>query len=275
MGRGRKLNTLDGFKRALKGKYGIGEGEHYKPWLRVQDVKSRGVRSQPWGRKTNREHHTFSAIETEFFYLAEFCDSVIDIREQFPLFPLNISQLIANSIEVKHPTVPGTDTPNIITTDFLLTLLVDGEITYKAISVKPASEASNLRVMEKIDIERIWWELLGIEFQVFTGNELTRVQSKNISWATFPFRSSPSSFNAEIIEQALCLLQKNKCITYDVCELFCDKLGVVQEDALNLLQLLIAEKMIEVDMSYLIEESEFIEITAINLDQRLTSNGYY
>lgn len=275
MGRKRKLETLDDFKRALKGKYGIGEGLNYKPWLRVQDVSSRGVRSQPWGRKTNREHHTFSSIETEFFYLAEFCDSVIDIREQFPLFPLNISQLIANSIGVKHPTVPGTDTPNIITTDFLLTLLVDGEIIYKAISVKPASEASNLRVMEKIDIERIWWDLLGIEFQIFTGNELTQIQSKNISWATFPFRSSASSFNAETIEHALCLLQEGTCITYDVCELFCDKLGVVPEDALNLLQLLIAEKMIEVDMSYLIEDSEFIEIMAINLEQRLTSNGHY
>jgi hypothetical protein len=53
----RKLKTFDDFKRSLKNKYGIGEGEFYKPWLRVQDVKSRGVRSQVLGLKTGRTHH--------------------------------------------------------------------------------------------------------------------------------------------------------------------------------------------------------------------------
>lgn len=42
MGRGRKLETFEDYSRALKGKYGLGEGKNYKPWLRVQDVKSEG-----------------------------------------------------------------------------------------------------------------------------------------------------------------------------------------------------------------------------------------
>lgn len=52
MGRGRRLETFEDYSRALKGKYGLGEGKDYKPWLRVQDVKSRGIRSQIYGRKT-------------------------------------------------------------------------------------------------------------------------------------------------------------------------------------------------------------------------------
>lgn len=72
MGRGRKLETFDDFKRALKNKYGLGEGHTYKPWLRVQDVKSQGVRSQIWGRKTKREHHMLSSIESEFFISQNF-----------------------------------------------------------------------------------------------------------------------------------------------------------------------------------------------------------
>ncbi|CQJ04585.1 TnsA endonuclease [Yersinia frederiksenii] len=51
MGKGRKLETLGDYQRALKDKYGIGAGVEYKPWLRVQDVKSQGVRSQVFGRK--------------------------------------------------------------------------------------------------------------------------------------------------------------------------------------------------------------------------------
>ena len=44
MSRGRKLESLQDYQRALKNKYGIGEGSDYKPWLRVQDVKSHGTR---------------------------------------------------------------------------------------------------------------------------------------------------------------------------------------------------------------------------------------
>ena len=53
----RKLETFDDFNRALKNKYGIGENSSYKPWLRVQDVKSSGVRSQIYGVKSGRTHH--------------------------------------------------------------------------------------------------------------------------------------------------------------------------------------------------------------------------
>ncbi len=42
MARGRKLENLEDFKRALKGQYGIGTGKDYKPWLRVQSVNSKG-----------------------------------------------------------------------------------------------------------------------------------------------------------------------------------------------------------------------------------------
>lgn len=274
MGRGRKLETFDDFKRALKNKYGLGEGHTYKPWLRVQDVKSQGVRSQIWGRKTKREHHMLSSIESEFFYLAEFCDSVIDIREQFPLLPLNISQKIASLIDVKHPTIPVTNTPNIITTDFLLTMEVQGKTVYKAISIKPERESNKQRVLEKIDIERVWWELLGVQFQYFTGNELTRIQSRNISWVTAPFRSAQSKFTDAQSRHALSLLRQEKYLIVDICSIFVDEIAIEPEDAQNLLRYLIAEKLLTVDMSYSIEESGFIDVIDIDFEQRLVANGY-
>jgi len=93
MARGRKLETLKDFKRSLKNKYGLGEGAAYKPWLRIQDVKSRGVSSKIQGLKVNRDHHTLSSLETQFFYLAEFSESVIDIREQFSLSVFQVNFL--------------------------------------------------------------------------------------------------------------------------------------------------------------------------------------
>ncbi|WP_420848501.1 TnsA endonuclease N-terminal domain-containing protein [Pseudovibrio axinellae] len=45
-----------------------------------------------------------------------------------------------------------------MTTDFLLTCQRDGQLSYKAICVKPAEELTNQRTAEKIDIERDFWE---------------------------------------------------------------------------------------------------------------------
>jgi hypothetical protein len=111
MDRGRKLESLKDFERALKNKYGIGQGSEYKPWIRIQDVKSPGTRSLIYGRKSQRSHHMLSSIESEHFYLAEFSNSVVDIREQFPLLPLNYTQKIANILGVEHPKHPITKEP--------------------------------------------------------------------------------------------------------------------------------------------------------------------
>ncbi|MEZ9440783.1 TnsA endonuclease N-terminal domain-containing protein [Vibrio atlanticus] len=120
----RKLEKLADFKRALKQSYGLGEGANYTPWIRVQDVKSHGHSGKIEGIKSGRTHHTLSEQESCFFYLAEFSDSVIDIREQFPLLPLSLSLKIAQSLGIehpKHPKHPITKDPVIMTTDFLLT----------------------------------------------------------------------------------------------------------------------------------------------------------
>ncbi|CNG85988.1 TnsA endonuclease N-terminal domain-containing protein [Yersinia massiliensis] len=275
MGKGRKLETLGDYQRALKDKYGIGAGVEYKPWLRVQDVKSQGVRSQVFGRKVPRVHHFLSSLETQFFYLAEFTDDVIDIREQFPLLPLNVSQKIAKTIGVEHPTHPNTGEPIIVTTDFLLTLqTVHGE-RYQAVSVKPESEFKNQRSLEKIDIERIWWELLGVNFKYFTGNELTCVQSKNINWATSPFRQQVTMFSGGQIEHALSTLQIGKCFVHDLCDCFYSKNITNKDNSLTLVRYLIASKFISIDLSVNIENAGIIDITGIQLSRRGMENGNY
>ncbi len=178
MASGRKLKTHNNFERALKNKYGLGQGSKYKPWLRIQDVKSHGSRKLIYGRKTQREHHMLSSIESEHFYLAEFTDSVTDIREQFPIFPLNYTLKVAKILGVEHPKHPETKDPIIVTTDQLLTIHTPQAIIYHAVSIKPKKESYDLRVQEKIDLERVCWGLLGVKFSFFTGNELTRIQKR-------------------------------------------------------------------------------------------------
>lgn len=272
---GRKLKTFDDFKRSLKNKYGIGEGKSYKPWLRVQDVKSKGVRSQISGLKTERTHHTLSSLETELFYLVEFSDSVIDIREQFPLFPINLSIKIAEALGVDHPIHPETKVPIIITTDFLLTRQINGEIVFEAVSVKSEDESDDPRVLEKIEIERVWWELLGIKFSYFIGSELTKTQSSNINWATHPIRSENNIFTEVEMNAALSVLTIGQHLIRDICNLFISQLGLGHEAALTMLRCLIATKNIEVDLTYQLENADFIEIRNINIAKESLVSGNY
>src|SRR5690625_7154411 len=95
-----------------------------------------------------------SEHESCFFYIAEFCDSVIDIREQFPLLPLDLSVKIAKTFGVDHPIVPGTKSPNVMTTDFVLTRSDGVNTWYEAVSVKPAGKLTAKRAAEKLESER-------------------------------------------------------------------------------------------------------------------------
>lgn len=273
MGRGRKLESLKDFERALKSKYGIGQGSEYKPWLRIQDVKSEGKRSLIYGRKSQRDHHMMSSIENEHFHLAEFSCNVVDIREQFPIFPLNFTQKVAKILGVEHPTHPHTKEPIIMTTDQLLTIDTPQGIIYHAVSVKPEDESSDLRVLEKLDIERVCWELLGVKFRYFTGNELTRVQSSNLEWASSPFRENPTSFSFEQLDYALSIINVGQLFIEDLCNQFISMNITSHDDALLLVRFLIADHLIDVDLSTNISESGLIDVRYVADHQRGTLYG--
>ncbi|HFL4395087.1 TPA: transposase, partial [Escherichia coli] len=56
MARGRRLKSYLDYENALGDGIGVGYGQSYQPWLRAQDVKSRGNRSIVFGLKTFRNH---------------------------------------------------------------------------------------------------------------------------------------------------------------------------------------------------------------------------
>ncbi|EAR55892.1 Tn7-like transposition protein A [Photobacterium sp. SKA34] len=273
MGRGRKLESFKDFERALKNKYGIGQGSDYKPWLRTVDVKSKGARSLIYGRKSQRDHHMMSSIESEHFFLAESLNCVVDIREQFPLLPLNLTQKVAKNLGVEHPKHPITKERIIMTTDQLLTIDSPQGTIYHAISVKPEDDSGDLRILEKIDIERVCWELLDVKFSYFTGNELTRVQSSNLQWASFPFRKNPISFSCDQIHCALSVVAVGQYFVEDLCSQLISRNITSHEDALLLVRFLIADKFIDVDLSTNIPESGLIDIKYVTAKQEDTLYG--
>ncbi len=105
--------------RFLKEGRGQGHGAQYSPWLTVQDVSSLGRATRIHGRKTEREHHLLSDIETSVFLLLDWSDAVIDIREQYPL-DREETRRIAAEMGVRHPFDTLGKCDIVMTTDFLV-----------------------------------------------------------------------------------------------------------------------------------------------------------
>lgn len=171
----------DKIARFLKEGRGQGNGAGYRPWLTVQDVSSLGRSSRIHSRKTGREHHLLSDIETALFLLLDWSDSVIDIREQFPL-DRNETRRIAADMGVRHPVDTHSQTDIVMTTDFLIDMRTDNGNVLIPRSAKPASELDKDRTLEKQEIERRYWHAKGGDWGLVTDFDLPAQRIKNLRW---------------------------------------------------------------------------------------------
>ena len=270
----RSFKSLEDYRRHIRNKWGLGEGGNYKPWFTVRDVKSKNAfRKEVFGLKTSRVHHLLSSLEAQLFYILEFRNDVIDLREQFPLLPLSLSERIARAAGLRHPQVVGSNTPFLMTTDILITLNDGSSDYYVAICVKPKEYLLKEDVLEKIEIERIWWESLEVPFYIFTEGEANEILSRNIAWATDPVRASTANELDPLLEDSLSIIQLGKQFKTELCDSLVSAFGIEPVRALNVLRCLIAKKYISVDMSYLIEESAIIDVLNVSKDYKGVSNG--
>ncbi|KIL74120.1 heteromeric transposase endonuclease subunit TnsA [Bacillus badius] len=161
---------------------GSGIGSDYKPWLNIQDVSSLGRSTRLRGIKTKRQHEFLSDLERNYFYITEYSDLVIDIREQFPLLPLEETIVIADELGLKHPADPKTGKPIVMTTDFFISLDKGQGLFEIARTIKMKDELLKERVLEKFEIEREYWRRRDIDWGIVTEEEIPKTMARNISY---------------------------------------------------------------------------------------------
>lgn len=160
---------------------GKGTGKSYKPWIQISDFSSRGKSRRVFSSKIGRHHELLSDVEWHFFLLLEFSRVVADIREQFPL-PRDETLSFAAKLGIKHPTYPSTRTHTVMTSDFLVTFIRNGVTSLEAFSCKMASDLENFRVLEKLELERIYFDSLGVPHRLVIDSELPVNKIRNIVW---------------------------------------------------------------------------------------------
>jgi len=165
-------------KRFKEGR-GNGEGKTYKPFLEVRDVPSSGRIHRLPSITHGRIVHLLSDLELAAFLLFDWSSNVIDIREQFPLDPNRTFEL-SQTCQISHPAFRGDY--QVMTTDFVIDIDINGKIHTQAISVKYSTDLKNKRVIEKQELERRYWESKEIEWFIFTENEVPNILIQNIKW---------------------------------------------------------------------------------------------
>ena len=136
----------------------------------------------------DRLHHLLSDTEFACFLTLEFSELVIDIREQFPLFPTEQAIDVAKQLGIRYPLYHGTQLHFVMTTDFLVTLqAADGTQHLAARSVKteadllPSNELK--RTIEKLELEKGLLQAQGVhDWKLVTEKTIGTKLIENLIW---------------------------------------------------------------------------------------------
>jgi len=263
-------------KRYLKEKRGEGEGVLYNPWIHIYDLPSEGQSSIVPGWKTEgRDHHLLSTWELYFFYLASWSRKVIDIREQYPLLshpkrpPLEETLAIAAERKIRHPQDNETKHPIVLTTDFLLTLEVDGKYIYHARTIKPVKELAKRRVIEKFELERRYWQARGVDWGIVTERDMPTTIVNNIEILYQPYFLPQFVDHEGLTDTAQVLtsmmLEETTATLAGVAKLCDHRLGVKRGSSLQAAYYLIATRQWRIDISQPLDAAKPLRILDVAL----------
>lgn len=181
MSRGIKKWTEEAITRLQREGRGKGRGPTYMPWVYITDMYSQGRTHELYSHKTGRQHQLLSDGERDAFVMLEWALDVIDIREQYPL-PRDISLEIAHELGIRHPYYPGTHVPTVMTLDFLVTKLANGEEAPEAFSVKVQEDLNEPSVVERLEIERAICQSMGVPYRILVKERMPTVKVRNLMW---------------------------------------------------------------------------------------------
>ena len=265
MAKRKRLTTEKTIRNKIREGRGVGRLADYQPWLRIQDVPSQGLACRSKGWKTQRVHHVLSLLELRHFYVLEWAPRVLDIREQFPLLPLEETIAIATSCGIRHPVHPVTRHPVVLTTDFVITIKASSAEPDLPQTVKYEDDLCSRRVLEKLELERRYWSARGKNLAIVTEEQIPKALAANVEWIhAYRYRENFSdlddlsfSLTASTVLKGIC---NHSLPLRDITMQLDDRMGVEVGTSLSITRYLIANRHLHVDMLQPINPSERLNL---------------
>lgn len=215
-----------------------------------------------------------SKLESRTFFGIEFKRDVIDIREQFPLLPLDVAIGIAERYGIRYPNVPRTKTPAVLTTDFLVTIKQGNDKGYLPIACKYRCDLQDRYALEKLEIQRLFWAALGCNLKVVTEEETDATAAENLSFISSFVRSNAGPLAT--IEESRLLPQRLPPRTYSIHSLVEELRAIGGLDAANATTYLYASiwnHALRIDLALDFQETGLIDVLDWDLDALRTEGG--
>lgn len=204
--------TKQKIERYRKEGRGKGIGETYKSWLTTSDMPNEynePMLMTPYSWKHQRIYYLLSELDIAYFYMLEWDDNVIDIRENFPL-----EQEILTKIVESYDINNRKQLPLFVTTSFLITTQ-SGDIVAR--SVLREKDLKDPKQLQKLKIQQDYWKTLGIEWGI--------VSDKDINWTL--------ARNVEKLHHERYCFHYN--LDYDLCRLLINKIKTEKQEHPNLM----------------------------------------
>jgi len=205
-----------------------------------------------------------SKLELRFFYSLEWPEKVVDIREQFPL-DLGETLAIANELGIRHPRHPRTKETVVMTTDFVVSERNGIKEDLRAYTVKYAHKLSSRRVMEKFEIERLYWVRRNAGWLIVTERDIPVELVSNVEWihSHRDLRSlAPVTQSAvDQVETFLAPRWFSESLPLRIITDECDcALSLPSGTSLAVVRYLLANRRVEVDINKLIQPETIVPL---------------
>lgn len=169
----------DKFHRFLAQGRGQGHGATYQPWWQIGDFSSSGNRWRTSNSLTGfRLHHLFSELEYTAFLHAWGDPATLDIREHYPLLPLNLTLGIAALLKVRHPF----NTRDKLPVPQQVDLLITRRAGLEAWMVMTDEEAESRVGKAKFAIAEHFWGQRNVKVELKLMSKLKTPKSVNLDW---------------------------------------------------------------------------------------------
>ena len=175
MGRNRVRNTYEHVRQKIQQGYGRGKGLSYKPWFTGHEFASQGVYTRMMGLTIPRMYVFLSRLEADLFIYYDTDRDVTDILDQYYM-DLKLTLKLSESMGIQHPW--SDRYYHAMTAD--LVFQKDG--VWHARSVKTSEELDNPRSIQKLRLEKAYFDELGIDWKIVTEREINRSKVQNLNW---------------------------------------------------------------------------------------------
>jgi len=166
---------------------------------------------------------------------------------------------------------PETKKPIVLTTDFLVTVEQEGQRIELARTIKPFAALASNRVLEKFEIERLYWKALKTDWGIVTEHEIPKTLADNVDRIHDRYRRE----NLELSFDDICdiastlteLVQETTCALRHATQACDRRLDYKPGTSLAVAHHLIARRYWYTDMYTPIDPSKPLMLLGNNLEE--------